>query len=185
MSKYTPVFDSAKVARFYHVRAVAESNRRQVRFFKTTWVGFLETDRAYWVVDEDDLKELEHIASIRKITATSDIRDLAKESYGAFLALKDGSTKRARTSVKAAFHSMICRRERQLDILERDLNSAQAILLGTRLDTKAAERLEMLNTTTVEIPSSWDIDQQILTEHKRLHENEGHEEGALCWNPDF
>ncbi|AKH49493.1 hypothetical protein BIZ95_gp50 [Pseudomonas phage vB_PaeP_MAG4] len=185
MSKYEPVFDSSKVARFYHVRGFAERNGRQVRFFKTTWVGFLETERAYWVVDEDDLKELEHVVRIRKITAASDIRDLAKERYGAFLALKDGSTKRARTSVKAAFFSMICRRERQLTFLERDLNSAQSILLGTRLDTKVAERLEMLNTTTVEIPSSWDIDQQILAEHKRIHENEGHEEGALVWEPDF
>ncbi|UGL61001.1 hypothetical protein [Pseudomonas phage vB_PaeS_TUMS_P81] len=184
MSKYVQEFDTTKVPRFYYIRAIADS-RNLVRIYKTTYVGFLETDRAYWVVDEDFLKELEFTTRRKGITAPSDVRDFAKEHFCAFLALKDGSTKRARLSVKAAYHSMLRRRERQLSILERDINTAQAILLGSRLDNKVAERLEMLNSTTVSIPSSWDMDQQILADHKRMHENEGHEEGALVWEPDF
>ncbi|UVN14421.1 hypothetical protein FBPa1_0066 [Pseudomonas phage vB_PaeP_FBPa1] len=184
MAKYQPEFDASKVARFYHIRAWCDT-ARVVRFYKTTFVGFLETDKGYWVVDQNDLKELEFIVKRRGIDSTSDVRDFAKEHFSAFLALKDGSTKRARKTVMAAYHSMLRRRERQLSILERDINVAQTILLGSRMDNKIFERLELLDSTQVEIPSSWDIDQQILTEHKRLHENEGHEEGALAWNPDF
>jgi len=184
MAKYQPEFDASKVARFYHIRAICEPSRL-VRFYKTTFVGFLETSKGYWVIDQDDLKELEFIVKRRGIDAPSDVRDFAKDHFSAFLALKDGSTKRARKTVKEAYHSMLCRRERQLSILERDINVAQTILLGSRMDDKIFERLEMLDSTQVGIPSSWDIDQQILTEHKQRHENEGHEEGALVWNPDF